>query len=160
MLKWLKDLLTESAELSFDDVVQRCWFDSVDPTIPMSGEWSGHETQGELYAVNLRCDFSLDDLSRTLKAESQRLGRTVELATAYELARYARSGWDRSNFSRPSPTVIALGSTYTYLGIARVIYIASYWPILSLGPKYRLKSVRYGTTYARGFNVLLRANAV
>lgn len=101
-----------SANASFAELVKAGKFDFVNDGFKpeYDGRWTnkGDRVRGEFVLVNMGRNYRESDLRAALARESKRLGRTLQLATAYEGTYYASHGWNGSDF------VIAFGSSYAY----------------------------------------------
>ena len=116
----------------FDDLVKAGDFSFVDFGF-ISGyqgrEWidKGDRVRGAFKILNMGRNYRETDLPAALARESKRTGRTLLLATAYELAYYASHGWigDR---------LIGFGSSlHTPAGERLVSYLMSSGTYCKLG---------------------------
>ena len=91
--------LIKAADLNFvEDTFER-WYNYY---------WTdkGDRVRGELILVDIGGDYTEFELLPALARESDRLGRTLRAATAYELAYYASHGWNGIE------RVVAFGSSF------------------------------------------------
>lgn len=104
-----KFLKMEPKAASFLEVVEEGNIDYLNdgflPKFDQNWTNKGTRVRGELYLVKIN-GYRRNDLKLALADESKRRGRKIEPATAYELASYAKNGWNKED------TILAFGSVY------------------------------------------------
>ncbi|GAC1371277.1 MAG: hypothetical protein NVSMB39_4870 [Candidatus Saccharimonadales bacterium] len=113
-----------SANASFAELVKSGKFEFVNdgfkPEYDVRWTNKGDRIHGEFVLVNMGRNYRESDLRAALARESKRLGRSLQLATAYEGAYYASHGWNGTDW------VTAFGSSFAYpLGYRNVAYLWS-----------------------------------